>query len=202
MPIPRQVPLSEVPPMPRDQISFDIVKAQVFQNHCLACHSAGGGNAGNLNLETYENFLSKKNEVRSTVLNRTMPPSNAPSLKLSESQILLITDWIDAGAKKGEESKPTDPVVNPPVSGEGPFYFSDVLENVLKTNCNGCHSVAGGNRGRLNLETYANVFAAREKVKSDIEKGFMPPRRGVPLTADQKKMIVDWIDAGALEFAN
>lgn len=91
---------------------------------------------------------------------------------------------------------PVEPPVVPPAQEK--IYFAQVFEKVIKTNCFNCHA-APANRGGVNLETYANVFASRHEIKFEVENGTMPTKRGTPLTDEQKKMIISWIEQGAPE---
>lgn len=220
---------TQVPVIPADQITFKIVASQVLEKHCVGCHSDEGGNKGKVNLESYENVLKDITSVRESVQQKTMPPRRRADLKLSDSQIKLVVDWIDAGAKENGDgtlnppvvlpptttppviqpptsTPPTTtppvaqpPVVIPPISGD--VYFEHVNEYVIKTNCVSCHSEAKGNKGDVNLESYANVMASLKEVKESLIDGFMPPKRGRQLTAEQKNLILNWIEAGAKEKA-
>lgn len=218
--------LPEVPVLSADLITFDVVKSQVLEKHCFECHSKDT-NKHNVNLETYANVIKDLKGIRDTVIQKSMPPRRRVDLKLSDSQIKLLVDWIDAGAKEngdGTLNPPVDqppvvvnpptttpptstppitqpPVVIPPIAGE--VYFQHVNDYVIKTNCVGCHSVASGNKGKVNLENYVNVASNLEKIKKSILDDFMPPRRKpeLKLTAQQKDLILKWIDAGAKEAA-
>lgn len=77
--------------------------------------------------------------------------------------------------------------------------YKAVNEAVLQPACLSCHSDAAGNKGGVNLETYAKVFAEREIIKQLVAKKEMPPATRGPLDDRQIKMIIDWIEAGALE---
>lgn len=204
----------EVPVLSAELITFEVVKTQVLEKHCFECHSRDT-NKGGVQLETYANVLKEVQGIRDTVFRKSMPPRRRTDLKLSDSQIKLIIDWIDAGAKEFGEvatsppvvvNPPTvtppvaqPPVVIPPIVGD--IYFEHVNEYVIKTNCVGCHSEARGNKGDVNLESYAAVLQSLKEVKDSIVDGFMPPKRGKPLTEEQKKLILNWIDAGAKEAA-
>jgi mono/diheme cytochrome c family protein len=72
--------------------TYEMVYQQVIQPSCLKCHSGSG--SGDVNLETYQNLLQLKDDVRSTIAKGTMPRRS----KLTEEQKKLILDWIDAGA--------------------------------------------------------------------------------------------------------
>lgn len=216
----------EIPPgIKPEEISYKLINAKVLAKHCVGCHSEAGGNKGDLNLENYKNVFEVKAEIRAEVFNRTMPPKKFPKLKLNDTQVQFILDWIDFGAKEEAEVEPPAPpvtkpptdeppvVVVPPVVTEPPIseppsatepakiYFAEVFEKVIQTNCLKCHSTAGGDKGDLNLETYQNIFDYKEDIASDVDSGQMPPRRGTALTSEQKTLILDWIKQGALEKA-
>jgi uncharacterized membrane protein len=120
------------------------------------------------------------------------PPVVAPitSPVATSTPVVAPTDPVVA---------PTEPIVQPVTA----IYFADVMEKVLKTNCLKCHSEAGRNRGKVNLETYANVIDVQDDLLTDLETDQMPPSppKGIPLTDEQKKLIFDWFAAGAPEKA-
>lgn len=206
------IPEVEVPVMSAELITFKIVNTQVLEKNCVGCHSVDGGNKGGVNLETYENVLKNIKLVRETIEQKTMPPLRRTDLKLSDSQMKLIIDWVDAGAKENGDGTLNPPVDNPPVVVKPPevvippitgeILFAHVNEYVIQTNCVSCHSVAKGNKGRVNLESYEGLKRSLKKVKESILDGFMPPRRSKQMTDEQKKLIIDWIDAGAKEKAD
>lgn len=78
--------------------------------------------------------------------------------------------------------------------------YKNVLNQVLQAKCLNCHSEKGGNRGHLNLETYQSVLNNREQIRDEVVTKKMPKKSVAPLTDEQIKLIVDWIDAGANEF--
>lgn len=82
---------------------------------------------------------------------------------------------------------------------DGPVDFQMIMDKVMSNSCVSCHSVEGGNRGDLNLETYANVLQAVIVIKERVSERSMPPRRLPPLSDEQIQLLVAWIDAGAPE---
>lgn len=68
---------------------------------------------------------------------------------------------------------------------------------VFDPACIRCHS-APVNRAGVNVETYQNVVKNLNRIDAAIKSGFMP--LGGSLTALQKKLILEWIEAGAPEF--
>lgn len=75
--------------------------------------------------------------------------------------------------------------------------FTLIKAQVFQPYCLRCHSAAGGNRGGINLETYASVKPLLTRIKSAVNSGFMPPSG--PLPDATKKLLIDWIDAGGVE---
>jgi hypothetical protein len=69
--------------------------------------------------------------------------------------------------------------------------FATVSSQVLQRRCVACHGSSGG----VNLQTYSNVFKNKSRVRAEVVQGSMPP--GSPLSSSQRKLLVNWIDAGA-----
>lgn len=97
------------------------------------------------------------------------------------------------GPKPPENSQGNEnPDNNPP----GPV-FQIIKTQVLDGQCLRCHSAAGGNRGDVNLETYANVKSWLFEIEDTVNNNIMPPRR--PLPDDLKDLLKKWIELGAPE---
>lgn len=77
--------------------------------------------------------------------------------------------------------------------------YQYVTDHVFRPRCYQCHSYNGGNKGKVNLESYDNVFALRSKIYSvAIVRKIMPPKRaGGPLSAQEMQILSDWLMAGA-----
>ncbi|MBC7465168.1 MAG: c-type cytochrome [Bdellovibrio sp.] len=75
--------------------------------------------------------------------------------------------------------------------------YQAVNTSVLAKNCVSCHSQAGGNKGGVNLETYAEVKRNIKEIREQVADKSMPPR--TQLSDAQINMIITWIDAGASE---
>lgn len=187
-----------------EQITYKLVNQSILKTSCLNCHSAAAGDKGGINLESFETVSKNASQIRKEVAGKTMPPGG----QLTETQIKLLTDWIDAGAHEngtlaGELPTPTPAPTTTPTPTPEPepiaVTFAKVQELVIKTNCLKCHSAAGGNSGDVNLETYKNVFDNRFEIKMAVETGQMPTKRGTPLTKEQKELILTWIANGSPE---
>jgi len=87
-------PLGE---MPADSdINFEFVRERIFKFRCLSCHSAAGGNADGLNLETYFNTVREIEDIQEKVSEQSMPPRPRPPLSSIERNVILR--WIELGA--------------------------------------------------------------------------------------------------------
>lgn len=82
----------------------------------------------------------------------------------------------------------------------GSLVFADIKSQVFDPNCIRCHSVAGGNRAGINLETYSNVQPILQNIANVINSGAMPPTGSLP--NNLKNLVAQWIAAGSPEFAN
>jgi hypothetical protein len=81
---------------------------------------------------------------------------------------------------------------------------------VFKSKCTSCHGDTKGPKGDLDLRTLAAINKggdsgpavapgdlAKSPLWESIDSGQMPPPKKDPLTADEKKLIRDWILGGA-----
>lgn len=84
--------------------------APVLERRCVHCHQ--GDAVGPMKLQTYEQVKPFGELVRTSVVDRTMPPWLAvddgscndfqDSEWLSDEEIALVADWVDAGMPQGE----------------------------------------------------------------------------------------------------
>jgi len=86
------------------------------------------------------------------------------------------------------------------VTGGAGLDFASVKAQFFQPQCLRCHSNVGGNKGGINLETYANVSRFLNRAQSAVNSGVMPPAG--PLPANIKSILNNWIVAGAPEFAS
>lgn len=76
--------------------------------------------------------------------------------------------------------------------------FASVKSNVFVVYCLRCHSQAGGNKGGINLESYAGVRASLSLISNAVNSGMMPPSGALP--AVKINILNTWIQMGAPEF--
>ncbi len=79
--------------------------------------------------------------------------------------------------------------------------FIKEKNEVIAPRCLGCHATITGNKGGVNLESYANVrkYITRITFRT-LEKQDMPPAG--PLSTAEYNFLKAWIDLGAPEFAS
>ena len=189
----KNVPSSNPDTSFTEQINYQIILDKVMAKNCLNCHSVNGGNRGNLNLEGYTNTLKNINLIREEIISKDMPKS--PGVPLSSQQVELIIQWIDAGASEFGVTLP--PVPNPPATDPSTpepmlLNFETVMKKVIEPKCLKCHGVDSATN--VTLINYSDLTTFAENIKTAVASGDMP--RNDKLSVEQKKLILDWIQAG------
>lgn len=197
----------------------------LFAERCVMCHSGADAPLG-LHLDTYEGALKGSvngpvaiaGDPQSPLLQRLrgqaepqMPLDGPPFL--SDAEITLVADWIDAGMPEGTATFTALPERTRPAPGED-VLWTDVEPIFLKV-CAKCHSdnsKVGGPPEGLRLDTWENALSADERVAvvpgnpemSEVWRrivGHSDPRMpfdGPPwLPDDDIRLIRDWIAQGA-----
>lgn len=166
--------------------NYESVNAKVLSGQCLQCHSQAGGNAGNLNLETYQSIRTNLNQI----MYRVLETKDMPRGGLAGADYALMEMWLQSGAP--EKNTLTSPL---PIL-KGPFNWLVIKEQILKRNCLDCHSSVTPEAG-LDLSdydqfknNYAKIFD-RTFVKQD-----MPPEPYDGLNVNEKQAVLKWISQG------
>lgn len=138
-----------------EPVSFMEVKNKIFIPKCIVCH----GQAGNVNLETYEQAVAHLQSIKkSTLIDKRMPRAGFD--KLTTAEELLLKAWIEAGGPE----KPLDgsPAPAPlPVEKLLPT-FASIKKLIIDRKCLNCHR-ADGSAPRVLLNT------AQEMIDSPLE---------------------------------
>jgi hypothetical protein len=93
----------------------------IVQQKCARCHEQDG--IGPFPLLTYEDTFAQRELVKSSVVNRTMPPFLAAScctpyfqdFSLTDDEIAAIAGWVDQGGPGGDPAEAPEP--RPPIGG-------------------------------------------------------------------------------------
>ncbi len=112
--------------------------------------------------------------------------------------IFLSSVFVVACAYRIDKN-PAGPYDNIQAKPKAPLTFALIASTVLEAKCLKCHSNATKNSGNVNLETYLNVRAALVDIKDDVISGAMPKAPGMPLSEEEKFLIMQWIRNGAPE---
>lgn len=204
-------------------IDYAFVNAKVFQPRCVRCHSSGGGNKGDVNLETYENVIAHLVDIENVALvEQSMPPKRAGG-PLGAFEQGVLRAWIDAGAPReaGGETIPTpsptpeEPVPTPPPVIVSPVIveptWDSIFTNIIQPKCIQCHQAGEKaedypltDRGYVTDEANLLLKIGRPD-ESDIyqaitrtDKHMMPPlKSGKTLSDQEKEAIRIWILNGA-----
>jgi hypothetical protein len=95
---------------PREtKVTFTKDVAAIFYNRCAECHRPG--EIAPMSLLTYNDSRPWAKSIKQKVIDRSMPPWLASETdthfkndrRLTQSEIDTITEWVDAGAPKGDD---------------------------------------------------------------------------------------------------
>jgi mono/diheme cytochrome c family protein len=103
-------------------IDYQYVQGKVFTPYCLRCHSAAAGNAGDVNLETYESVIFNLVTIKQVaVVEGSMPPKKAGGA-LSAFPKEVLQKWLEEGApeKAGVPAETQPKPETPPTTPETP----------------------------------------------------------------------------------
>ncbi len=216
-------PLDETPSgngIPEEAITYETVKAQVFDARCVSCHSSGRPSGG-VNLSTFATAKARASQIQFAVERGIMPPGSAT---LTADEKSMISAWVAQGALEARDlatttCSPSDntggaggggaggdggggavpPVVATTLTQVPPdadINYALISRHILQPNCMGCHSDAGNNRGGVNLETYFNVRKEIEDGLKEIQRGRMPPRPRPALSGVEVETLRRWVRLG------
>lgn len=202
--IEKKPPITTIRPSQQtlDSISFKILKEEVLNPKCIACH----GNSGGVNLESFTSALNHLAAIeKSTLQTKTMPKS--PMTSLNERQLELLTAWIEAGGPEFSRGQhgPDDSTESETIN------FGFVKKKILDSKCLSCH-VRGGEANELPFETREDIIVSSKNLVVPSKPGqsliytitapgardMMPPYPMTPLKEEERETIRKWILNGAL----
>lgn len=193
----------------------------LLQNKCASCHSQPGfGRLTNVMNDSHllaGGFVVPGDVNRSILLTRVWDGSMPPGQPLSTSEMTMLNEWVRSmapasnggggiiGAPGGPVAggpTPTPPPTPPP--GNGGLIdptFTNVNNIILSQRCVGCHtsnnSPGGGYATYQQTLVTVNVGnPASSPLYQSVLNNRMP-KNSAPLDASEKKLILDWITAGA-----
>ena len=91
--------------------------SRILQRNCTQCHRSG--EIGPFSLSDYDEVVGWAGMIQEVVNERRMPPWHASpehgsfsnDCRLSEDEIRMINDWVDAGAPQGDTAQLPEPIV-------------------------------------------------------------------------------------------
>jgi uncharacterized membrane protein len=171
-------------------VGYQEVFDTVLSPRCISCHSAGGGNQGGVNLETYESTFPLASRIeRTTLTDKTMPKGQS----LSDSEISILGAWLAQGATRNGSMGSSNSKLR------GRVNWAVVREEVLGKKCLDCHSLP---RPEKNLDL-TSLDATRANASKIFERAVITQDMPLPpfdrLTTEEKQALAQWIAAGMPE---
>lgn len=200
--------------------NFKWISKNIFQPRCVVCHNLQKPR-GKVDLSSYQGLMSspgkdgKKpialdNPLKSTVLieidEQKMPPDIK---KLNAEETKALHDWLLAGAPNSMPSPMPTPTPSPaPPTPPEPTY-GWLSKNLFSRRCGSCHGIPF-TVANVDFTSYATLMNSEGKllravmpgeptqsgIYQEVIKGHMPPPRKL-VTADERAVILEWIQAGA-----
>ena len=129
-----------------DKASLPCDVAQILTKHCGECHGEETAFGAPMSLVTWEDLQApapktkgkKSFEVTLARVNddaKPMPP--APHERLGEADVKVLTDWVAAGAPRGESSCEVEKPGEPTGEGEGTVPMPDDCESEFELRAHG-----------------------------------------------------------------
>jgi hypothetical protein len=116
------------------KISYSKDVAPILENKCLACHTVGG--MGPFAMNSYDVVKAMSPMIREVLRTKRMPPYHSDShgsqweddMRLSDTQLKTVVDWIEAGAPRGSGEDPLPTAAKP--APKWPMGEPDVVVQV------------------------------------------------------------------------
>jgi hypothetical protein len=175
---------------------------------CTACHNATA-QTGGLDLSSYDGLMKggkdgaviTPNDSANSMLVKIQ--SSQHFANLSEDELALVKQWIDAGAPAPQASAaPTETSAAP----TGNLTYESTIAGILNAKCVMCHK-GDAAPAKLDMSTYANLIKGGDEgpvitpgnSASSVLITVQSTKHAVNLTADELALFKQWIDAGAPE---
>ncbi|MGZ3703625.1 MAG: c-type cytochrome domain-containing protein, partial [Bdellovibrionota bacterium] len=193
------------PVVSASDISYAIVKQNVFAKSCMPCH-ASPQNQGGVNLESFANAAPFGDQIKADVDSGKMPKS--PSPPISARQKALIDTWVSQRMPNNPGGPPAPP--KPPLEPK----FASIKEGIFKMKCLTCHNPTGKAKD-VKLDQPSDLLAGQKvlvvpgkpeeslliKMITPGGRRIMPPATSAngPLSPEQIAQITDWVQSGAVD---
>ena len=108
-----------------DDVTFNNQVVRILQQHCQTCHRPGS--IAPFSLLTYQDARSHAFQMQTAVESREMPPwkpvdphgTFEDERILTDTEIKMISDWVNAGAPEGNASDLPEPITFPSTWSSG-----------------------------------------------------------------------------------
>ncbi|MFN4080847.1 MAG: c-type cytochrome [Saprospiraceae bacterium] len=190
-------------PCSPDSVYFDNQILPILISNCTqsGCHN-NADRADGVVTTSFQQLMSTVKNAASTdpgknkllkVINDTRPDKRMPpppSPALSPTQIALITQWVQQGARNNRcvDTSPCDTL--------SVITYSGFVKPLFAKHCTGCH----GSQGGVSLQNYDAVRTQvlNGQLYPSVARAVNPmPKGGQRLSDCEIRKLKSWIDAGA-----
>lgn len=187
-PTPTPAPTRPAQAGQEDALAWTGTIGTIFKEKCSACHGSAGGFSAQEYGSVFKAIVpgNPQDSLVIQIHQGTHP------MKFNEEQLAQVVAWIEAGAPE----TPGGPSAEG--AGLGAITWGDQVEGLFAVRCVACHGKLGG----FSAETYDKVLSAvkpgspsESPVVTTQETGGHPGM----FTAEELKIVIDWIQSGAPE---
>lgn len=166
-------------------LSFDAVKAIVFEPYCSNCHFASKGPVkGKVNLENFAGTIPHLDDIKTDVVTGNMPKG----MSLPGYAEVVLLAWLKNDHPETSDIPLPDPNTKPPAPPPpSPPGFDTISKNIFGPYCSRCHT---------EISDYDYVIANLQKIEDDVITNKPPtmPKNEKPLPAKLQQQLKAWID--------
>lgn len=173
----------------------------VLEEQCSACHTGDEAysntvlgsdpiiDISNVNYLLQMRLVVPGEPELSPLFQKIKTGDMPPGKPLSVEEVDTIKEWI-VHLSDDPNSNSGGGLVTVPLAAN----FESLRVNVFLSKCNTCHI----NRN-VRIDTYANVMNAinNNNLRSRVAGATMPPNNAPQLSAQERSLILQWIDSGA-----
>jgi hypothetical protein len=124
----------------------------------------------------------------------------APLVLAHAAALAVVAGLVVAcggGSSDDGSAAPSCPSVGSLSCPSTPPSFASEIEPLVEERCYGCHGPGGVEVASINLTSYGQIAKQSGTIAVEIQSCMMPQPDAGPLTIDQLKTFLEWIECGS-----